>query len=462
MKAIEKTLTPEGWMDSKIGKVFTANGALKVPMRVAQKQAGWLFDWLSDYNEAMENGVRLAAYRTGLEQGLSKEQAASIAKNLTVNFNRKGAITQQAGALFAFFNASVQGTARVAQTMFTMEPGKPKTIRLSPFGMKVVAGGMLLGVVQQLMLAAAGFNDNDPPQFARETSLIIPTGGKTYVSIPMAQGFRILPSIGRTAMEFAMDGFKHPTERILNLVSQLTNSYSPIGGSGLSIQSITPTPLAPIAALSENKDFTGKPIARQSSNKAIPGYTLARDTSSTLGTLIAQGINSLTGGSKYLSGVVSPTPDQVSFLLSQFTGGVGKEVNKADQTITSMVTGDPLPPYRIPLVGRFIGNASSPASEGTDFYANVDNLNRIDTEIKGLRRDGDMAGIAQVRMQNPEAYLSTVATHAEQQVIRLKRQKFDMVKAGADRAQVQAIDAKITARMAALNRAVEAIQAARH
>lgn len=457
VKAIEKTLTPEGWMDSKLGKVFTANGALKVPMRVAQKQAGWLFDWLSDYNEAMENGVRLAAYRTGLEQGLSKERAASIAKNLTVNFNRKGAITQQAGALFAFFNASVQGTARVAQTMFTMEPGKPKTIRLSPFGMKVVAGGMLLGVVQQLMLAAAGFNDNDPPQFARETSLIIPTGGKTYVSIPMAQGFRILPSIGRTAMEFAMGGFKHPTERILNLVSQMTNSYSPIGGSGLSIQSITPTPLAPIAALSENKDFTGRPIARTSHNKAIPGYTLARDTSSTLGTLIAQGINSLTGGSKYLSGVVSPTPDQVDYLLSQTTGGVGKELMKIDTTTMGLVRGDDVPTFKWPALSRFFGNANQPASQGQDFYANVDNLNRLQTEIKERRKDGDYAGAQAVRMRNPEAYLATMAAHAEQQVSKLRRQKFDAIKAGASRDAVKAIDDRMVARMSALNRAVEAL-----
>jgi hypothetical protein len=49
-----------------------------------------IVDWLSDYNETMENAVRLAAYEVALDRGLTKERAASLAKNLTVNFNRKG------------------------------------------------------------------------------------------------------------------------------------------------------------------------------------------------------------------------------------------------------------------------------------------------------------------------------------------------------------------------------------
>lgn len=118
-------------MDGTLGKVFTANGMLKVPMSVAQDKAKGLFDWLSDYNLAMENAVRLSAYKVGIDQGMSKERAASLAKNLTVNFNRKGQISQQAGALYAFFNAGVQGTTRLSQVLFEMDGQDASTIRLS-------------------------------------------------------------------------------------------------------------------------------------------------------------------------------------------------------------------------------------------------------------------------------------------------------------------------------------------
>ena len=152
-KAIEHELNPTKWMDSPLGKVFTAGGALKVPLSIAQKKATGLFNWLSDYNLAMENAVRLSAYKVGLEQGMSKQQAASLAKNLTVNFNRKGQVGQQAGAIYAFFNASMQGSARIGQTLFDMDGSDVKSIRLSSTGKKIVYGGMLLGAMQALLLS---------------------------------------------------------------------------------------------------------------------------------------------------------------------------------------------------------------------------------------------------------------------------------------------------------------------
>lgn len=100
-----------------------------------------VFGWLSDYNETMENAVRLAAYKVAKEKGISNQQAASIAKNITVNFNRKGQMATQVGALYAFFNASVQGTTRIAETLFEPNNGDLKSIRLSKVGKRIITGG---------------------------------------------------------------------------------------------------------------------------------------------------------------------------------------------------------------------------------------------------------------------------------------------------------------------------------
>lgn len=457
-EAIQKALDPDTWMKSPLGKVFTANGLLKVPMSEAMKRAGWLFDWISDYNLAMENGVRLAAYKAGLERGMSKEQAASAAKNLTVNFNRKGQVSQQAGAMYAFFNASVQGTARIFQTVFEMEPGKPKTIRLNPFGKKVVMGGIALGSIQAMALAAAGFNDDDPPEFARERGLIIPIGDKKYLTIPMPLGFHVLPSIGRISTEFALSGFKDPHKRALSMASLFADTFNPIGNAGLSMQTLAPTALDPFVALTENKDYTGKPIARESSNKAIPGHALGKDTATTLAKLTSEGVNALSGGNKYTSGVFSPTPDQIDYLIGQLTGGVGRELSKVEQSVLSTARGEDLPTYKIPLVGRFVGDSKSQASEGGSFYANTERLNRLETEIKGLQKDGKTAEAAELRRSSSEAYLISMANQAERQIQKLRAEKRELVKADAPREQVKAVEERITASMARLNRAVESLK----
>jgi hypothetical protein len=116
-----------------------------------------VFDLLSDYNQTLEGAMRLAVYKVALDNGLSKQQGGRIAKNISVNFNRKDQIGQQAGALYAFFNASMQGTARMAETLITMDNGDIGSLRLNQAGKRIVTGGLVLGAAQALALAAAGF-----------------------------------------------------------------------------------------------------------------------------------------------------------------------------------------------------------------------------------------------------------------------------------------------------------------
>ena len=455
---LQSILTPDGWMASKLGRIFTAGGALKVPMSQAKKGADWIFGWLSDYNEAMENGVRLAAYKAGLDQGMSKQQAASLAKNLTVNFNRKGQIGQQAGAVYAFFNAAMQGSARLGQTLFEMEKGDLKTLRLSKTGKTVVYGGMLLGVTQALLLAAAGFDDEDPPEFVRERSLVIPTGGKRYITIPMPLGLHVIPGLGRHATEFALSGFKKPAKRAISVAGMFLDAFNPIGNAGMSIQTLAPTAIDPLVALTENRDWTGKPIARVSSNKAIPGFTQFKDTATAPGKLIAEAINWMSGGNQYVAGVISPTPDQIDYLLGQVTGGVGRELSKVEQTGKSMFNGEDLPSFKVPLLGRFYGNAAQQASQGGAFYNNLNELNALETEVKLMRKDGKNQEAGDLLRSRPDAYLIAQANVAERQVQKLRREKRELIAKDASRDQVRAKEEQITRVMSRLNGAVEQLK----
>jgi len=416
----------------------------------AKQLSKGILGWLSDYNEAMENSVRLSAYKVAKEQGLSNQQAASLAKNLTVNFNRKGQVALQAGALYAFFNASVQGTARIAQTL--TEDGK-----LSTVGKQIIVGGLTLGAMQAVLLAAAGFDDGEPPDFVREKNLIIPIGGSKYVSIPMPLGFHVIPGLARIPTEWAIGGFKNTPKRIAQIAAMFAEAMNPIGSAGLSMQTLAPTVLDPFAALTENRDWTGKPIAKLDFNSMRPtaGHTRAKDTATPWATFLSKAVNYATGGDEYKPGVASPTPDQIDYLIGQVTGGVGREISKAAQVVKSATTGEDLPLFKTPLLGRFVGTTEGNAAESSRFYENLKQIGAHKAEIDGLKRDRKPLELIRYLRDNPDAKLLTAATHVEEQIQKLTHLRRALVKKDTPPERVKAINDQITSRMAQFNKMVK-------
>ena len=410
-----------------------------------KKGVAAVFNWLSDYNDAMENAVRLSAYKVAIDQGISKEQSASIAKNLTVNFNRKGERAQQMGALYAFYNASVQGTARLAETL------------RGPAGKKIVAGGLLLGSVQALALAMMGFKDDEPPEFIKARNLVIPFPDGHYIAIPMPLGLHIIPNMGRITTEMVMNGGKDAGKKATHLAGVLMDAFNPIGNAGLSMQSLSPTMLDPIAAIIENKDTFGRPIAREDrATNPTPGYTRARETASYLGKELSYFLNLASGGTKYQKGLVSPTPDQIDFLVGQATGGVGREISKVEQTVTATVTGEELPTYKVPLVGKFYGDVQSQAAQANRFYDNVTRMANYENEIKGRRKDG--VATADFFRDHPEARLWQQANRLENQISTINREKKDLLEKNAPAVRIKQLDERKTRIMTQFNNQVESLE----
>ncbi len=418
------------------------------------KAAHAVVDWLSHYNEAMENAVRLSAYKAALDSGMTKARAASLAKNLTVNFNRKGRQTREIGALYAFFNAAIQGTTRMAETL------------KGPMGKRIMYGGIALGAVNGLigmaLMGGGGDGEDDEwekiPEFIKENSLIIPIGRKDYLSIPMPLGFKILPNIGRLAVEFALGGpDKTAGKQLGKLLAVLVDSFNPLGGSQNLGQMVAPTVIDPVVALMQNRDWTGRPIYREntSSLDPQPGHMMAKNSASTAGKGLAKAINSITGGTDYRPGMWSPTPDQLDYVFGQLTGGLGRELLKANQVITTPFTGDELPAYKIPLIGRVYGNTSGPAAQSEQFYANVRELNEVHNEMKGLaKRGGD--SLEAYRKSEPLTGLAGYADDYQRRVSGLRKMRADVVEHAEPGYQkrVKEIDAQIGETMGRLNKEV--------
>jgi hypothetical protein len=181
-------------------------------------------DLLSDYNTAIENATRLSAYVVARKQGLSTIRAANIAKGLTVNFNRRGASSGAIADLYVFFNAAVQSTARMLQTL------------RSPAGKRIVAAGIGLGILQAVAGALMLGDDewDELPEHEKAKNLIFPfpgADGKNYFKLPMPLGFNLFPNIGRSVTEMAMNQ-NRMGERAGNLLAAIMDSFNPLGYTG--------------------------------------------------------------------------------------------------------------------------------------------------------------------------------------------------------------------------------------
>jgi hypothetical protein len=400
---------------------------------------------LSDFNDTIENAVRLSAYKVAIDKGLSKEQAASIAKNLTVNFDRKGQLGSRINALWAFFNASMQGSARLYETM------------KGPAGRKILAGGITLGAIQAVALALAGFDEDEPPEFIKERNLIIPLGGKKYAMIPMPLGLHFFPNIGRITTEWAINDFKKPGKHVANLFGTAMDAFNPLGSSGLSLQTLAPTVADPLLALDANKDAFGRPIYKkdQTTNPS-PGYSRSREGATAISKLIAEFLNYASGGTKYQKGAVSPTGDEIDYLVGQFTGGVGREIMKVQSAVESQITGEELPPYRVPIAGRFIGDAESKAADSQRFYENVTMLADFENEIKGRQKNRE--NVAEFMRDNPQARLWMVANTTENQISQLNKQRKELLERNAPKERIKQIENRKQEIMRRFNDRVKALE----
>lgn len=412
-----------------------------------------LLNWLSDFNEAIENAVRLSAYKAAKDQGLSNQQAASLAKNLTVNFNRKGELGQKAAVLYAFFNASVQGTARIADTLT-----EPKGSKLSKVGKTIIAGGLALGVMQALLLAAADLDDDDPKEFIKDKNLIIPIGDGKYITIPMPLGYNVIPGFARRLTEFALSDEKNAIKSGIGIFDMIVDAFNPLGMTGISYQVVAPTVSDPIVAILENRDAFGRPIAREDVNTLdpTPGYTRAKENASAIGKGLAYAINLITGGSEHTPGKLSPTPDQIDYLIGQATGGVGREIIKIEKTVSSFFTGEELATQNIPIVGRFVGNSKQRASETAKFYDNVKMLNGHQREIEGREKDGQDA--SEYISANPESDLYKAGDKIYRKVSQIKKARREAKAAGASRDELREYDDAVLSLMTELNQAVREIK----
>lgn len=449
---------------------------------------GWvskhLVSEVSRMNSAAELATRTLAFKGAFDKfkaaGKSEEEAfklaANISKNISTNFNRRGMASGLINQLYPFFNAALQGSARLAEVMFEKEtytvdkegvPMLDQRTKLTPFGKIVLYSLPALGGVQAALLAMAGYDDDDVPAQIKDRAFVVPIWDGKYVAIPMPHGFNTIINFGRE-MTDALLNPKEVMQHIGRATLGQVGAFNPFGSAGNWVTDMLPAIFDAPVSLYMNKDAFGRPIAKEAPDSAnpTPGFTRAKEGASKTGRVISEAVNTITGGNEDQSGFVSPTPDQIDFVLGQFTGGVGREVAKvgglavAGAKDLAGVEREQIPLYKLPLAGRLIGSVSEPAALHGKLFEVRSKINDKYARYKGLMERGQTEEANAFWDANPELALrGSVESFARKDSKQRKARA--LARNSGEVGEVNRISAEQDEKLAALLAEIDAIKRAR-
>lgn len=325
-------------------------------------------------NEASELVTRFAAYKTSRDMGRGVVRSISDAKEITVNFNTKGAqdgtgwmgiLARYLGAVKYFFNASVQGVQNIGE-MAQANKGKFGTVVGS-----TVALGALMPVLQSALLEILGGGDDEDeywniPEYDRQNNLCFVIGKGKYVKVPLPIGFREMYGIGDMIAGGIMDKkfTRDPMTvgiDVANKIATIALPINPLEGSanGLSLiesaqDMISPDAIQGIVQNRTNKDWRGAPIQKEYTyNEHDPQWTKA----------FANNPYWITGLSKWCYEHINIdgkpldfSPEKLDNTLSNTFGGIYSLTKKTGKAVSMIWNEENRTASNIPLFGVVVGS----------------------------------------------------------------------------------------------------------
>lgn len=352
------------------------------------KAAGHVLEAVERINGAIENGTRLAAYVQARKSGMPAEKAAMLAKELTINFETKGEWGRGLNTLYAFSNPSIQGTFRAIRAIYR-----------SPHGRKIAAGIMGLGLLDGLVIPSLmgedenGRNRYDAlPDYQKDGNLIIPLGGDRFVPIPLPYGLRLLYNAGRYAGHVS-SGHKTPGDAAASLAMEVARTFNPLGTQATKLQTISPTLLQPVVQQEQNVNWMGRPIYPETyGDESKPDSQRKFRSASNAAVAMAEWMNELSGGDSVKPGKVDVSPNVLDHWMAFLTGGPGRTIGRVSDVVSRLEQGDKVPGYKIPVVGRFMGESDTTYDMQTRFKDSLRKADATYSQIRAYGKRGDSEG----------------------------------------------------------------------
>lgn len=367
---------------------------------------------LDEYNRAVENCARFAAFMTSRQMKRSIDRSIYDAKEISVNFNKKGSGAKFMGAngqtfggntaafvsglgrsFYVFWNAAVQGTTNFGR-QFERHPGKALT---------GVGAMFMLG----LLMAAIGSGDDGDdgdknayynlPEYVRRSNIVfrLPGMDEQWISIPLPVEYRAMYGMGELAMS-AVSGKEHYTgEELANQIAGQFSQLMPIdfleGGGGWN--AFVPSSVKPFAEVIANKSWTGMPIYKDTPwNKDMPEWTKSYKSGNKYLINLAAVMNDVSGGDQYTKGSIDINPAKVEYLLNGYFGGVSNTIDKTSKMFDTMFGDREYDPRNWLVLNRVLKNGDERTEYraiNNEYFRMKEEHDKIKSRLKHYEDDTD-------------------------------------------------------------------------
>lgn len=374
-----------------------------------------IMDSIEFLNRAIEDSNRFAVYMTSIQYGRSIDEAVNDAKDVTLNFNRKGTGEygwQTIRNLYLFINPAVQSL----QTLGALAKHHP--FKFTAVTASWLASGVLVPIVNAALMSLFGGDDDKDKywQFSkwdRRNNFImwVPTTNE-FVKIPLAQEFRAFYGLGDMIAskmmggELAEESWSQYAEDLLGQVVDML-PLDPTGYDGNIAVSLMPNAIRPVFELAFNVDFTGKPLFKDTEyNKYDPNFTKAYVGTPDWLVRASKMVNSI--GNDYpdvqqnsIDAFGDPrynlnNPAVVDHVLSSYLGGAYTMGSQVLGLLTKSLN-DPkeIKVADIPLFSKFVSNPDDrpvTKKQGDEFWNMKENHDRAANTLSKLKKQAKVDG----------------------------------------------------------------------
>lgn len=370
-------------------------------------------------NRCIEDMTRFAIYMASRQSGRNVKRSVNDAKNVTLNFNRKGS-GEMGNATYRNLQIFVNPAIQSLQNVGKMAKDHPGRFTLLTGSIALIGAAQVFAT--QLLWSVFGGGDGDDdnwnavdeywklPTWQRRNNLVmwIP-GTKKFAMIPLAQEFRVFHGFGET-MTTVMEGksSENPALEVLTQASDLL-PLDFAGNNGNPLVNLAPTITQPLLQVGFNTDFTGRPLFKDSDyNKYEPTFQKAYVGTPSWLIKSSEFINDITGGDDHKQGWWERTkvgkelnnPAVVDHILKGYYGGLYSFFAQLGGTVFTLGTGNMPDAQEVPIVNRVITAPRETEQGGKqklpDWYYDLSEENaRQQNEFSGYKKDymkGDADG----------------------------------------------------------------------
>lgn len=374
-----------------------------------------IMDCIEFLNRMIEDSNRFAIYMTSIQYGRSIDEAVNDAKDVTLNFNRKGTGEygwQMIRNLYLFINPAVQSL----QTLGALAKHHP--FKFTAVTASWLASGVLVPIVNAALMSLFGGDDDKDKywQFSkwdrRNNFIMWVPFTHEYVKIPLAQEFRAFYGVGDMIAskmmggELAEESWSQYAEDLLGQVVDML-PLDPTGYDGNIAVSLMPNAIRPVFELAFNVDFTGKPLFNDTEyNKYDPNFTKAYVGTPDWLVRASRMVNSI--GNDYpdvqqnsIDAFGDPrynlnNPAVVDHILSSYLGGAYTMGSQVLGLLTKSLN-DPkeIKVADIPLFSKFVSNPDDrpvTKKQGDEFWNMKENHDRAANTLSKLKKQAKVNG----------------------------------------------------------------------